>query len=151
MTDQSMAIDDGSSTCRKKVMLQLLTAYMNLLGNIWSGRKTRWKQNNFLTWISTLSKSSFTQLQYIMKFFCIDDNQFAWCLSIWPENDKFSGLRTSDKFEKIVVLIGYVVLYYEEMPTLYVCNDYLCVQFSMENLLGVGTSVISSFVSWYFF
>uniref|UniRef100_A0A3Q7FDK7 Uncharacterized protein n=1 Tax=Solanum lycopersicum TaxID=4081 RepID=A0A3Q7FDK7_SOLLC len=34
MTDQSMAIDDGSSTCRKKVMLQLLTAYMNLLGNI---------------------------------------------------------------------------------------------------------------------
>uniref|UniRef100_M1DLN6 Uncharacterized protein n=1 Tax=Solanum tuberosum TaxID=4113 RepID=M1DLN6_SOLTU len=77
MTDQSMAIDDGSSTCRKKVVLQLLTAYMNLLGNIRSGRKTRWKQNSFLTWISTLSKSSFTQLQYIMKFFCIDDEQFS--------------------------------------------------------------------------
>lgn len=76
MTDQSMAIDDGSSTCRKKVVLQLLTAYI-LLGNIRSGRKTRWKQNNFLTWISTLSKSSFTQLQYIMNFFCIDDEQFS--------------------------------------------------------------------------
>lgn len=78
MTDQSMAIDDGSSTCRKKVVLQLLTAYMNLLGNIRSGRKTRWKQNSFLTWISTLSKSSFTQFLYWWWAIFFGCDSLAW-------------------------------------------------------------------------